>query len=162
VRAYSEGLGKGAELTVRLPLAAPAPGRTAAAPDDASARSRRRVLIIEDDTDVADGLKAALEIDAHDVTLVHSGAEGIEHARSAHPDVVLCDIGLPGMNGYEVARAFRADAGLSSTFLVALSGYDQADDIERARAAGFDEHLAKPPTIERLKRIFANGERHAP
>jgi two-component system CheB/CheR fusion protein len=162
VRAYSEGLGKGAELTVRLPLAAPAPGRTAAAPDDASARSRRRVLIIEDDTDVADGLKAALEIDAHDVTLVHSGAEGIEHARSAHPDVVLCDIGLPGMNGYEVARAFRADAGLSSTFLVALSGYAQADDIERARAAGFDEHLAKPPTIERLKRIFANGERHAP
>src|SRR5262249_52728907 len=106
VRAYSEGLGKGAELTVRLPLAAPAAGRSAAAQDNGTARSRRRVLIIEDDADVADGLKAALEIDAHDVTLAHSGAEGIEQARSAHPDVVLCDIGLPGMNGYDVARAF--------------------------------------------------------
>jgi PAS domain S-box-containing protein len=162
VRAHSEGLGKGAELTVRLPLAAPAPGRSAVSQDNGTARARRRVLIIEDDADVADGLKAALEIDAHDVTLAHSGAEGIEQARSAHPDVVLCDIGLPGMNGYDVARAFRADEGLRSTFLVALSGYAQADDIERARAAGFDEHLAKPPTIERLKRIFASDARHAP
>jgi PAS domain S-box-containing protein len=161
VRAHSEGLGKGAEFTVRLPLAAPAPGRSARSPDNGTERARRRVLIIEDDADVADGLKAALEIDAHDVTLAHSGAEGIEQARSGHPDVVLCDIGLPGMNGYDVARAFRADEGLRSTFLVALSGYAQADDIERARAAGFDEHLAKPPTIERLKRIFAADARHA-
>jgi CheY-like chemotaxis protein len=71
------------------------------------------------------------------------------------PDIVLCDIGLPGMNGYEVARAFRGDDVLRGTFLVALSGYAQADDIDRARAAGFDQHLAKPPTIERLKQTFA-------
>ena len=113
------------------------------------------MLIIEDDADVATGLKAALEIDAHDVTLARSGAEGLAQARKSRPDVVLCDIGLPAMNGYDVARAFRADEVLRSTFLVALSGYAQAEDIERAHAAGFDEHLAKPPTIARLKRIFA-------
>jgi CheY-like chemotaxis protein len=119
------------------------------------------VLVIEDDADVADGLKAALEIDDHRVTLARNGAEGIEGARRTHPDVVLCDIGLPGMNGYEVARAFRADDALRSSFLVALSGYAQADDIDRARAAGFDEHLAKPPTIERLKRVFAAATQRA-
>ena len=113
------------------------------------------MLIIEDDADVATGLKAALAIDGHDVTLARSGAEGLAQARKMRPDVVLCDIGLPAMNGYDVARAFRADEALRSTFLVALSGYAQAEDIERAHAAGFDEHLAKPPTIARLKRIFA-------
>jgi signal transduction histidine kinase/ActR/RegA family two-component response regulator len=155
VSAHSEGLGKGATFTVRLPLAASAAASSAAAPREDRAEARRRVLIIEDDSDVADGLQAALEIDAHQVMLARSGAEGLERARKNRPDVVLCDIGLPGMNGYEVARAFRADDVLRSTFLVALSGYAQADDVERARAAGFDQHLAKPPTIDRLKRLFA-------
>jgi signal transduction histidine kinase/CheY-like chemotaxis protein len=161
VSAYSDGLGRGAEFTVRLPLAAPLASRLPGAPADGAARPRQRVLVIEDDADVADGLKAALEIDDHRVTLARNGAEGIEGARRTHPDVVLCDIGLPGMNGYEVARAFRADDALRSSFLVALSGYAQADDIDRARAAGFDEHLAKPPTIERLKRVFAAATQRA-
>jgi two-component system CheB/CheR fusion protein len=155
VRAHSDGLGKGAAFTVRLPLAATAASSAASSPDDGAARPRRRVLIIEDDADVAAGLKAALEIDAHDVTLARSGADGLAQARKKRPDIVLCDIGLPAMNGYDVARAFRADEILRSTFLVALSGYAQAEDIERAHAAGFDEHLAKPPAIERLKKIFS-------
>jgi signal transduction histidine kinase/ActR/RegA family two-component response regulator len=159
VSAHSEGLGRGSEFIVRLPLATPLARRLASAPADRAARTRQRVLVIEDDADVADGLKAALEIDDHQVTLARNGSEGIEDARRTHPDVVLCDIGLPGMNGYEVARAIRADDGLRSSFLVALSGYAQADDIDRARAAGFDEHLAKPPTIERLKRVFAAATR---
>jgi PAS domain S-box-containing protein len=154
VRAHSDGLGKGAAFTVRLPLAAPGSGPIVS-PEDSAVRLRRRVLIIEDDCDVAAGLKAALQLDAHDVTLARSGAEGIAQARRIRPDVVLCDIGLPAMNGYEVARAFRADALLRSTLLIALSGYAQEEDIARARAAGFDEHLAKPPTIDRLKRIFS-------
>jgi two-component system CheB/CheR fusion protein len=159
VHAHSDGLGKGAEFIVRLPLAAKDVSGPVASPDDGAARPRRRVLIIEDDQDVAAGLKAALQLDAHDVTLARSGAEGIRQARRTRPDVVLCDIGLPEMNGYDVARAFRADEVLRSTFLVALSGYAQEEDIARARAAGFDEHLAKPPTIERLKRIFTAGRR---
>jgi PAS domain S-box-containing protein len=154
VSAHSEGLGHGAEFTVRLPLAPSAPSGSPDTPGNQSDRTRRRVLIIEDDADVADGLKAALEIDAHQVTLARNGQEGLERARQTRPDVVLCDIGLPGMNGYEVARAFRADDALHAAFLVALSGYAQADDIDRARAAGFNQHLAKPPTIEKLKHIF--------
>jgi PAS domain S-box-containing protein len=154
VNARSEGLGQGAEFIVRLPLATTAARGIRAAADDGNA-ARQRVLVIEDDGDVADGLQSALEIDEHQVVVARSGAEGLEAARGYHPDVVLCDIGLPGMNGYDVARAFRADDALRSTFLVALSGYAQAEDVDRARAAGFDEHLAKPPTIDKLKRIFA-------
>jgi CheY-like chemotaxis protein/two-component sensor histidine kinase len=161
VRAHSDGLGKGAEFTVRLPLATTHADRPVGARDDDLARTRRRVLIIEDDGDVATGLKAALQIDGHDVTLARSGVEALALARATRPDVVLCDIGLPVMNGYDVARAFRADAALRSIFLVALSGYAQAEDIARAHDAGFDEHLAKPPTIDRLKRIFAAGARPA-
>jgi len=158
VSAYSEGLGKGAEFTVRLPLAAAIPTETPRTPSGRIVEGRRRVLIIEDDLDVAGALKAALEIDAHQVTLARTGAEGLERAHLNKPDVVLCDIGLPGMNGYDVARAFRADAQLRCTFLVALSGYAQADDIDRARDAGFDRHLAKPPTVEKLNRIFAGAD----
>jgi PAS domain S-box-containing protein len=161
VCAHSDGLGKGAEFTVRLPLAATDASSAARSPDDRATQTGRRVLIVEDDADVAAGLKAALQIDAHDVGLARSGAEALRLARHTRPDVVLCDIGLPGMNGYEVARAFRADETLRSTFLVALSGYAQAEDIDRAHAAGFDEHLAKPPTIDRLKRIFAACARAA-
>jgi PAS domain S-box-containing protein len=159
VSAHSEGLGKGAEFTVRIPLAAPFSSQSGASPREGAAATGRRVLIIEDDADVADGLKSALEIDAHEVTVARNGAEALERARLIQPDVVLCDIGLPGMNGYDIARAFRADEALRSTFLIALSGYAQTDDIERARAAGFDQHLAKPPTIDRLKRAFAAGPR---
>ena len=158
VSAHSEGLGKGAELTVRIPLAAAvAPSASGPSPRDGGVGAGRRVLIIEDDEDVADGLKGTLELDAHEVTVARSGVEGLERARMIRPDVVLCDIGLPEMNGYDVARAFRADDDLRSTFLVALSGYAQAADIDRARAAGFDQHLAKPPPIDRLKRILAIG-----
>jgi PAS domain S-box-containing protein len=161
VKAHSEGLGRGTELTVRLPLARVDVDTAGPPPRDGAVESALRVLIIEDDADVAEGLKGTLEMDAHQVTVARSGAEGLERARTSRPDVVLCDIGLPGMNGYDVAQAFRADSALRSTYLVALSGYAQADDVDRARAAGFDQHLAKPPRIERLKRLLAAGNSHS-
>jgi PAS domain S-box-containing protein len=157
VSARSEGLGHGSAFTVRLPLAeAPSREVPAARREDAE-RAQRRVLVIEDDADVADGLQAALAIDEHQVEVARSGAEGLERARAFRPDVVLCDIGLPGMSGYDVARAFRADEGLRSIFLVALSGYAQADDLAEARAAGFDQHLAKPPSMDKISRIVAGS-----
>jgi PAS domain S-box-containing protein len=159
VSASSEGLGKGAAFTVLLPLAPAVATSAGGTAGDAGPATRRRVLVIEDDADVADGLKAALEVDEHQVMVARSGAEALERARGYHPDVVLCDIGLPGMNGYEVARAFRADDTLRATFLVALSGYAQADDIDRSRTAGFDVHIAKPPTIDKLQRVFTAGAR---
>ena len=160
VSAYSAGRNQGAEFTVRLPLQV---GRETAgeiARAESRAQPGRRVLIVDDDRDVADGLRAALEIHTHQVAVAHNGPEALAAARLFKPDVVFCDIGLPGMNGYEVARAFRADGAFRSTLLVALSGYAQSEDLAKASAAGFDQHLAKPPNIEKIKRICA-GTREA-
>jgi two-component system CheB/CheR fusion protein len=154
VTAHSEGAGKGTTLVVRLPIA-PEPAAESDRPATATPSSRRRVLIIEDDREVREGLRVALEIDDHVVAVARTGSEGLETARQFRPDVVLCDIGLPGMNGYEVARAFRADAELCTTFLVAVSGYAQAADLARAQDAGFDHHLAKPSTIPKIQEAIA-------
>jgi two-component system CheB/CheR fusion protein len=154
IQAKSDGLGKGAALVVRLPL------DTGTAPEKPAAhaggpRVCRRVLVIEDNLDAAESLREALEIGKHEVEVAHSGPDGVERARSFHPDVVLCDIGLPGMDGYDVARAVRQDPALQSTVLIALSGYALPEDLERAAQAGFQHHLAKPPSVDMLERVLA-------
>jgi CheY-like chemotaxis protein len=113
-----------------------------------------RVLVIEDDDDAAETLREALELNGHVVAVAGTGPEGIDAARRFAPGVVLCDLGLPGMDGIEVARAMRSDAALRSMHLVALSGYASPDDVERARQAGFDRHLAKPPSFDDLERML--------
>ncbi|MBI2395462.1 MAG: response regulator [Deltaproteobacteria bacterium] len=115
----------------------------------------RRVLVIEDNVDAAESLKAVLELDEHEVEVAFSGPEGIEKARAFAPDVVLCDIGLPGLDGYNVARTFRADGELRELTLVALTGYAMAEDRKKATSAGFDRHVAKPPDLGLLERIIA-------
>jgi two-component system CheB/CheR fusion protein len=100
-------------------------------------------------------LREALELGAHEVEVAYSGPEGLEKVRALRPDVVFCDIGLPGMDGYDVARAVRQDSALQSTFLVALSGYALPEDIERAARAGFQHHLAKPPSVNALERVLS-------
>ncbi|MGC9986752.1 MAG: response regulator [Polyangia bacterium] len=153
IEAKSEGLGRGAEFTVRLALDVGTALEEQAA-RAGNVRVPRRVLIIEDNVDAADSLREALELGEHMVEVAHSGPEGIERARSFPPDVVLCDIGLPGMDGYDVARAFRQDPELQSIFLVALSGYASPEDLERAADAGFQRHLAKPPSVDALERLL--------
>ncbi len=145
VQAFSAGLGAGSEFTIRLPLA-PAPERPLAIPACKPAGQRsRRVLVIEDNIEVAESMKYLLEADGHQVVLAHTGRAGIETARQFRPEVVLCDIGLPGgMDGFGVARVMRNDAALSSACLIALTGYDREEDRRRAREAGFDMHLIKP------------------
>ena len=157
VSVYSAGRNQGAEFTVRLPLQAELETAAQIVHVESLPQPGRRVLIVDDDRDVADGLRAALEIHTHQVAVAHNGPEALAAARLFKPDVVFCDIGLPGMNGYEVARAFRADGAFRSTLLVALSGYAQSEDLARASAAGFDQHLAKPPNIEKIKRICAGA-----
>jgi PAS domain S-box-containing protein len=163
VTAHSAGLGRGAEFVVRLPLA----------PDDGAvdrplrARTpapggRRRVLIIEDNIDAAESLREALEFGEHEVEVAYNGPTGIAKARELRPDVVFCDIGLPGMDGYGVARALRADAELKDVYLVALSGYASPEDVQRALQAGFDQHLAKPPNLESLEETLARVPAAAP
>jgi CheY-like chemotaxis protein len=114
----------------------------------------QRVLIIEDNADAADSLCELLELEQHEVAVAYDGPSGIAKLRELRPSVVLCDIGLPGMNGYDVARAIRAEA-IPLLCLVALSGYSLREDVQRAKEAGFDRHLAKPPSLSQLKALFA-------
>ena len=155
VEARSAGLGKGAEFAVRLPLAMEEAVALQLSPK--ATTSRRRVLIIEDNIDAADSLCVALELNGHQVEVAYSGPDGLDRARDLYPDVVLCDIGLPGMDGYGVARAFRADDALRGVFLVALSGYALPEDMQCAQEAGFDAHLAKPPSLEKLEELLASA-----
>jgi two-component system CheB/CheR fusion protein len=155
ISAHSAGLGQGAEFVVRLPLALEETATDAPALPRAPG-GRRRVLIIEDNIDAADSLREALEFSEHEVEVAYNGPAGIAKARKYKPEVVFCDIGLPGMDGFDVARAFRADDALRGTYLVALSGYAQPEDVLRASEAGFDQHLAKPPSLERLEQALAH------
>jgi CheY-like chemotaxis protein len=161
VTARSEGPGKGSTFEIRLALlgekmAAPRP-----APPAAQAASRR-VLVIEDNLDAARSLSDALELCGHHVAVASTGQEGLARAHQFRPEVVLCDIGLPGMDGYEVARAFAADERLRGTYLVALTGYALPEDVRRASEAGFRQHIAKPPSLEQLEQLLATAPSAAP
>ncbi|HTN86226.1 MAG TPA: ATP-binding protein [Sorangium sp.] len=160
VRAASAGVGRGAAFTITLPLGSAAPRSVAAAAPRsaaaAGASSARRILIIEDNLDAADSLRMLLERRGHAVSVAHSGDDGVAAARAARPDVILCDIGLPGeMNGYGVARALRGESALEGTLMVALTGYGQEEDRKLAHAAGFDAHLTKPVAQSTLERLLA-------
>jgi PAS domain S-box-containing protein len=155
IRAASDGPGKGAEFVVELPLAAASEAVAPGAGPQERAGSAMRVLVIEDNEDSAESLKDILELHGHEVSVAHDGPAGLAQARAAEPDVVLCDVGIPGLDGYEVARRLRA-AG-SRARLVALTGYAGADDVARARQAGFDAHLAKPPDLDRLATLLAGA-----
>ncbi len=159
VEARSEGLGNGSEFIVHLPLLqgaepiapVPVPARTSAEPGAA------RILLVEDNLDAADALAELLRMWGHEVDVVHDGASAVGKAGAARPDVVLLDIGLPGMDGYQVAGALRALPDLQEALLVALTGYGQEADRKRSAAAGFDHHLVKPVDLEELKRLVAAG-----
>jgi signal transduction histidine kinase/CheY-like chemotaxis protein len=155
VSARSDGDGRGAEFVVRLPLDRAEPPRLTVVPSARATAPGRRVLVIEDNVDAAETLKEALELADHVVEVAYAGLEGLEKARTFRPDVVLCDIGLPGMDGYQIARTLRADPELRAISLVALTGYALPEDLEKARAAGFDRHLAKPPDLDELERTIA-------
>jgi two-component system CheB/CheR fusion protein len=152
----SDGPGRGTEFEVRLPLL---PGPEAPAGQAAGAPRGRRILVIEDNVDAGDSLKDALELMGHAVELARDGGSGLAAARAGRFDVVLCDIGLPDLDGYEVARRFRADPALADVRLVALTGYALPQDRARAIEAGFEAHLAKPASFEELERIVAERSR---
>jgi PAS domain S-box-containing protein len=154
VRAASAGPGQGATFTVMLPLVEAEPALSR--PPASKEAKPRNVLIIEDDEDAAEWLSIALSFHGHRLTIALDGATGIAKARELAPDVILCDIGLPGgLDGYAVARTLQQDAALGSTYRVALSGFTQPEDQARARAAGFDAHISKPPDVDALARMLA-------
>jgi PAS domain S-box-containing protein len=155
ITARSDGAGKGSEFTISLPMVE---GTTAPAADRAGvsqARVRRRVLVIEDNADAAQSLADVLQLEGHEVTIARNGTVGVQLARELKPDLVICDLGLPDLDGFEVGRTLRADDSLRATRLIALSGYAQPEDIERARNAGFEAHLPKPAPLEQLDSLLA-------
>jgi two-component system CheB/CheR fusion protein len=156
----SDGLERGAELVVRLPAAAaPSPSRAGSGPNRPAPQGQRvRVLVVEDNADAAESLSMLLELAGHQVRLARDGLEALELARHEAPEVMLVDIGLPGMDGYEVARQARLHPALAEVSLVALTGYGRDEDRERARAAGFDDHLVKPVDIAELERLLGRVE----
>ncbi len=149
----SEGIGHGTEAIVNLPGAVlPAEVRASTV---SSSSVRRRVMVVEDMRDSAHALQQALILRGHDVQIAYDGKSGLELATSYKPDVVLCDIGLPDLDGFAFARRLRAKLG-STIYLVALSGYARAEDVARARRAGFDRHLAKPASLDEIDRVLAS------
>jgi CheY-like chemotaxis protein len=155
VEAGSDGPGRGATFSVRLPAATAVAPVPEAPHRGERAGKRLRILVVEDNEDAASTLREALELLGHEVHVSNDGPAGLEAAGRFAPDVVLCDIGLPGIDGYEVARRLRRlQPGLR---LVALSGYALPEDRERARHAGFDAHMAKPPDIDELTGVLVGS-----
>jgi signal transduction histidine kinase/DNA-binding response OmpR family regulator len=145
VQALSEGLGKGMAIVIHLPLTDGPSGRPRPRQPAANQGKAHRVLVIEDNADVAESVQMMLQLCGHEVVVADTGQSGLEAARQFRPDIVLCDIGLPGgMDGYAVARALRAAPEPLAATLIALSGYGQEEDQRRALEAGFDRHLTKP------------------
>jgi CheY-like chemotaxis protein len=105
----------------------------------------RRILVVDDNVDAATSVVKLLKLWGHDVQIAFSGPEALETARKFRPQIVLLDIGMPGMSGYEVARQLRAQPGFQSLVITALTGYGQAEDRRRSQEAGFNHHLTKPP-----------------
>jgi CheY-like chemotaxis protein len=148
VEARSEGLGQGAEFVVRLPLLAAeeeelqeATVRTV----DGDAHTRGlRILVVDDNVDAADSIAILLSMEGHQTQTVNNAHDALIAATEFRPDVVLLDIGLPEMDGYEVARRLRSENAIENLRLVAVTGYGQPADRARAQAAGFDKHLVKP------------------
>ncbi|HEX9402586.1 MAG TPA: PAS domain S-box protein [Anaeromyxobacter sp.] len=157
--ARSEGVGRGAELIVRLRLVA-AREEAPRPPIIGPARlPPRRVLVIEDNPDAATTLREMLEIGGHEAEITHDGRAGIEKARAFRPEIILCDIGLPDMDGYAVARAIRSDPTLDLTLLVALTGYALPEDRRQAAEAGFDRHFAKPVSVAQIEEVLSTAVR---
>jgi PAS domain S-box-containing protein len=154
VEAFSEGTGRGALVRVTLPLAPPKSAPVGAHPTERGQLGRRSVLVIEDNADTRDVLKFMLEVEGAHVDTAERGEEGVRAAAALRPDVILCDIGLPDIDGMEVARRIRAAEGGAAVRLIALTGYGQAEDIRQAMAAGFEAHLTKPINLDQLMALL--------
>ena len=156
VWAESEGPGKGSTFYVVLPIATTAPAeRLPSQTFPAAAGTRRRVLVVDDNVDAADMLAALLAYEGHEVRVESNGVAALTAAAEFRPDVAFLDIGLPGMNGYELARRLRLDPAFGNIVLIAVTGWGQQEDRQRSHEAGFDEHLTKPVDPDRVVAIVA-------
>ena len=161
VRAYSEGPGKGSEFVVRLPLAPEelSGAQTAEAWTHplSAFTGTKRLLLVEDVEDVRTAFQILLSRLGHEVSVAVDGPQGIAKILELRPDVSFVDVGLPGIDGYEVARRVRASPGGDQLYLVALTGYDGSDARAKAKEAGFNLHLAKPVDVSELAKLLSGS-----
>ncbi|MFL6237425.1 MAG: ATP-binding protein [Thermoanaerobaculia bacterium] len=159
IEAHSDGVGRGSELVVRLPafLYHTAPPDEEPVPEQAAERSSRplRVLVVDDSEDTTELLGTLLEMAGHSIQVAHTGPSALEAAAAFRPDAIILDIGLPGLDGYQVAQRLREDPALKSVTLIAATGYGQEEDLRRSREVGFDQHLVKPIDPGELQRLLA-------
>jgi CheY-like chemotaxis protein len=157
VEARSEGLGRGAEFRVLLPRAATLPAETPVAVRPSV--DACRILVVDDNRDAADMLAGLLTADGHQVHVAYDGEDALRVASAFRPQIGFLDIGMAGMDGYEVAGRLRSDSPVSDLFLVAITGWGQAADRERALSAGFDAHLTKPASPDEIAALLASRVR---
>ena len=155
VAAYSEGPNRGSEFAIRLPLLLDAQAQEARQAPGHAMDAAVRVLVVDDNADAAQMLATLLEAHGHAVSVEYDGTGGLARALRERPEVMLLDIGLPDMDGHELARRLRAAPGTADAMLIALTGYGQGEDRERARQAGFDRHMVKPADLPELLGILA-------
>jgi signal transduction histidine kinase len=164
IEAHSEGVGRGSEFVLRIPCDAPSEQAAEAMQQpmqpQASPGCAKRVLIVDDNVDAASMLSVVLRHCGHEVRMAHSGPDALELARTFGPEVVLLDIGMPGMDGFEVARRLRKMNPQPRPLIVAVTGWGASDDERRTREAGFDLHLVKPVEEAQLQRIFRERTLH--
>ncbi len=156
IAAYSEGVGQGSRFEICLPLLAAAPTAQTAVPSEAARQQQTyRILVVDDNYDAAEIISELLRLSGHEVMTVHTGKDALEQAASLRPDIAILDLGLPDMDGTMIAARLRQMPEVANASLIALTGYGKPADIERTRAAGFDDHLVKPVKFDRLTETIA-------
>ena len=155
VTAHSDGVDQGSEFVVRLPLSTKAPPASDAPSPGRSNSGDTRIVIVEDNADSRGMLEALLRLDGYQVAVAEDGKQGLELILHQRPDIALVDIGLPGLDGYQVARRVREEIKGTDMRLIALTGYGQAEDRKAVKDAGFDAHLVKPLKPEELAQLLA-------
>ena len=159
INAQSEGLGKGSEFVVRLPAAADSAGpRTSTRAASDKSVSKRRILVVDDNKDSGDTLGILLRTKGHDVRMARDGLQAVEVAGEFLPEIILMDVGMPKMNGYDATRRIRQMPWAGDSFIVALTGWGQAEDVQRSLDAGCSAHLVKPVDFAALERLLASWE----
>ncbi len=158
VQAFSQGLNKGSQFVVRfptLPASVQSVIRGVAVQTVATEITLKKILVVDDNVDAAESTAMFLRLDRHDVRLAADGLSALATAQEFQPDVVLLDIGLPDIDGYEVAKRLRESPDHADTVLIALSGYGQDEHVQRSRLAGFDHHLVKPADLKMLDTLIS-------
>ena len=159
IEAHSAGIGKGSEFIAIWPQNFVPAGRSTMTKEAVVAQEiqTRRVLLVDDSVDAASAMSLLLETLGHDVRVAHDGFAALEALGNFSPEVVILDIGLPGMDGFQIARTLRERADTAGALLIALTGYGQASDRQHSHEAGFDRHFVKPVSFDDIERVIAES-----